>query len=222
MTHVPMKGPSTALVAEGIPPISARLLEKIRKWEYVELSDILAETQHKAEEDQFSLNGPQNQIILVQSADQLRKKRKQITDMESWLQAFSVLAAALTVVPSTSKEESTGLLAHMYLVTQIARDLHGLQWCKYDREFREWAAATSTRVWGTLNLTIYGRCLVSTQGPVRPVVPNDHPLWLEKRGKAGKHKNKACYKYNYEISCGRSEQECRFEHICWHCGAQGQ
>ena len=94
-THGPSKGPPTTLLAEGIPPILTRLLERISKWEHVDSSDILTEIQHKTEDSQFSLSSSQSQIILVQSADQFKKKKKQITDMESWLQAFSVFAAAL-------------------------------------------------------------------------------------------------------------------------------
>ena len=51
-THGPSKGLPTTLLAEGIPPISTRLLERIRKWEYMDLSDILTEIQHKTEDSQ--------------------------------------------------------------------------------------------------------------------------------------------------------------------------
>lgn len=203
--------------AEGIPPIATRLLEIIRRWDYVDLSDLLSESAGKHPE----ISAPQNQVILVQSLDQMRRKRKQISDIESWLQAFSMYAAALAAEPSTTKEESTGLFAHMYLITQIAKDLGGLTWYKYDREFRERAAATNTRVWGTLNLSIYGRCLAMPQPPA--TIPNDCPAWRnrpEKKGRPGKQKNKACFKYNLEISCGRSEVDCFYDHVCWHCGAK--
>ena len=109
------KGPSTAVLADRIPPISSRLLEKVRKWEYIDLSDILTETQHKAEtENHLSLAS-------AQSSDQLRRKRKQVMDIESWLQAFAIYAVALASNKSTIKEETTGLCAHMHLITQITK-----------------------------------------------------------------------------------------------------
>ena len=39
---------ATVVVAEGIPPVSCRLVEKIRKWEYVNLMDLLKDpsTEH--------------------------------------------------------------------------------------------------------------------------------------------------------------------------------
>ena len=43
---------------------------------------------------------------------------------------------------ATTKEEATGLVAHLHIIIQLSRDL-GSQWQKYDRDFREWAAAKS-------------------------------------------------------------------------------
>ena len=204
---------STTVIAEGIPPIATKLLEKIQRWEYVDLSDLLSEASSKV--DDMPTYTTQNQVILVQSVDQIKRKKKQILDIETWLQAFSIYAAALTAHSSTSKEESTGLLAHMYLVTQISRDLRGSQWYRYDKEFREWAAAKNLRVWGTLNLAIYGRCLSMPSFIASSAY--DHPLPKQKqdrRGKPGKQKKKACWRYNFEVSCGRSESECFYKHSC--------
>lgn len=36
---------------------------------------------------------------------------------------------------------------------------------EYDMEFREWAAAKGTKVWGELNLAIYGHCLAALPTP---------------------------------------------------------
>ena len=50
---------------------------------------------------------------LVQTVDQIKKKRKRINDVASWMQAFTVYMAALTSCEGTSKEEAAGLAAHM-------------------------------------------------------------------------------------------------------------
>lgn len=202
------KGPSTAVITEGIPPISARILEKIRRWEYVDLADLLSESAGKTSE--FS-DCPGDQVILVQSLDQVRRKKKQIVDISTWLQAFSIYAAALVADPSTTKEESTGLCSHMFLITQIEKDLGGLKWYKYDKEFRERAAATNTRIWGILNLTIYGRCLAAPQLPMSSPNHIDRPAKgrPEKKNRPGKYRNKACFKYNFEISCGKNQKRRR-------------
>ena len=55
----------------------------------------------------------------------------------------------------TSKEEAAGLAAHMHLILQLLKDLGGLQWLKYNQEFREWAAAKDIRRWANLYANIW-------------------------------------------------------------------
>ena len=108
----------------------------------------------------------------------------------------------------------------MYLVSQISRDLKGLQWLRYDREYREWAAAKGVCVWGTLNLSVYGRCLaMPVLPPQQPALPSPSQKGSS-RSKSTPRKSKACFKYNFEASCGRTEQKCFFDHTCWYCSAK--
>ena len=53
--------------------------------------------------------------------------------------------AVLASDPATSKEESVGLMAHQDVILQIAKELSFAQALKYDRKFREWAAARDIR-----------------------------------------------------------------------------
>lgn len=209
----------TIVITEGIPPIPTKLISRIRSWQYIDFADILTCTL-SGPEDASALTTPiSNQIIMVQSMEEVRKKRKQVIDLASWLQGFAAYAAALTSDPATTHEQSTGLFAHAHVITQIAKDLRGMQWYRYDREFREWAAAKGCRVWGVLNLPIYGRCMVPA-APNPPTPPTSG--YVGKSGKGKKRpgsRNKACYKYNFEGSCGRSATECFYDHVCWHCGA---
>ena len=50
-------------------------------------------------------------------------------------------ASTLFSATSTIKPESAGLLAHIFSVLQLAKDLGGSQWLCYDRSFSKWAAA---------------------------------------------------------------------------------
>ena len=56
--------------------------------------------------------------------------------------------AALASDKITTKEESVGLVAHQHIILQIAKELSPAQALKYDREFREWAAARDIKKWG--------------------------------------------------------------------------
>ena len=90
---------AAVLVVEGLPPISTKLLDKIRRWEFVDLSLLLHDPSSKAEELLWQQKG---QVMIVQSIEQAQRRRKQITDIFSWTKAFAIYCAALS-----SAEETT-------------------------------------------------------------------------------------------------------------------
>ena len=99
--------------------------------------------------------------------------------------------------------------------------LGSLKWLQYDQQYREWAAASGKRVRREVNLSIYGRCLCTpTPSISEREMRLDKPQTQSKKEPCkSKGKNKACFKHNFEISCGRTEQECFFDHVCWYCAA---
>ena len=135
----------TVVVTEGIPPVACRLVEKIRKWEYVNLGDLLKD--HSQPEQLVVVNG---QIMPLQSGQ--KQSSRTITDILFWLQAYSVFSAILLSCEDTSTEEAAGLAADSYLILQMSKDLQGPQWLTYNQSFREWAAAKNIRKWGGAQL----------------------------------------------------------------------
>ena len=164
LPHLQYPLPSKVLavvVTEGIPPVACWLVEKIRKWEYVNLLK-----DHSSSEQFVVVNG---QVVPIQSG-QKPQSPKTITNILSWLQAFSVLSAILLSSAETSKEEAAGLAAHSCLILHMSKDLQGPQWLHCDQNFRKWAVAKNIRKWRELNFTIYGHCLAAQQ-PHPPVFP---------------------------------------------------
>lgn len=194
---------ATVVVTEGIPPVSCRMVEKIRKWEYINLMDLLKDP---TTEQLVLVNG---QLVAMRT-DQRSRSSKSIPDIFQWLQAFSVFSAVLLSSDDTTKDEAAGLAAHAYIIIQMSKDLQGSQWYQYDQNFREWAAAKGIRKWGEINFTIYGRCL-ATQHPHYPELPSAGP---------GKQKRKfdgtVCYRWNDGWSCNKAT--CRYAHKCRTCG----
>ena len=86
---------------------------------------------------------------MVDPQSQFNRHKKQITDLPTWIQAFSIYAAGLAAASSTTKEQVMGLMAHMFLMVQLSGDLGGNHWLQYDKDFREWAAAKKLKVWGS-------------------------------------------------------------------------
>ena len=64
-----------------------------------------------------------------------------ISDILSWLQAFSIYTAILVSADTTTKEEAAGLAAYKNLKLQLSKHFKGPRWPKYDQSYREWAAA---------------------------------------------------------------------------------
>lgn len=196
-----------------MPPIPTKVLEKIQRWEYIELATLLDGATYDTGNVTLCHNGD---LLVLEASDRVQSKKKTITDIVTWLQAYTRFMAALVSADSTSKVESVGLIAHLHLILQLHRDLAGPQWLRYDKEFREWAAARGVRKWGELNLTIYGRCL-SGQSLPRETARGQSTHYPGDKRKGTMHTSElACFKWNFGEGCSKSP--CRFPHTCLHCG----
>ena len=84
------------------------------------------------------------------------------------MQAFSIYAVGLAEASSTTKEQVVGLMAHMFLMVQLSRDLGGSHWLQYDKVLQEWAAAKTLESLGgaeSFNLWMSSHSATSTAGP---------------------------------------------------------
>ena len=173
---------SSVVLTEGLPPITSKLLDKIQRWEFIDLSSLLScDPSVKSDTVAFTQEG--QHILVVDPQSHINRRKKQILDLPTWVQAFSIYAAGLAAASSTTKEQVMGLMAHMFLMVQLSRDLGGSHWLQYDKDYREWAAAKNLRVWGELNLSIYGRCLAIQQRPLLAPRPDSFKRSSEKRAK---------------------------------------
>ena len=64
----------------------------------------------------------------------------------------------LVSADATSREEAAGLAAHMFQIIRLSR-VRGFKWLRYDTEYRQWEAAKNVKIYGGMNMSIYGRCL---------------------------------------------------------------
>lgn len=204
----------TSIIADGMPPIPTKILEKIQRWEYIELSTLLEGASYESPSVTVSHDG---QLLVLETTDKAKSRRKTISDVTMWVQAYTRFMAALVSADTTTKQESVGLAAHLHLILQLYKDLAGPQWLRYDKEFREWAAARGVRKWGELNLTIYGRCLSGQQSlSVPKEVHSQGTRHIgDKRRNTGHGGEAACFKWNFGEGCNKTP--CRFSHTCLHC-----
>lgn len=78
-------------ISEVIRPVSAKLVQLIQGWRYVELEDLL-QSQQKDPED---LPNHQEGVVLFQLVESAKKKRTKITDLADWMEAFAVFFVAV-------------------------------------------------------------------------------------------------------------------------------
>ena len=194
-----------------MPPLPLKLLDKIRKWDYVDLTLLLDDHSSKPPED-YPIMG-NNQIVVI-DPDRAQRRRKQISDIFTWMKAFSRYVAALTSCESTTSAQATGLVAHLHLILQLSQEL-GPQWQKYDIDYRQWAAARNIRQWGDLNFSIYGHCLSSQQR--FPTSPKPSSSSIGSKRAANQD---GCYRWNSKGRCDRVN--CPFAHRCLLCGGHHQ
>ena len=129
-----------AYVGDGMPPVPAKLAAKIRRWEFVEMGELLPEF-WVAPRDGEGDNK-------VRRARQGRK----VADLCTWLQCYAVYMAVLgpqepQVIPD--------LMACMGLVIRVSKDHEGLGWVRYDSAFRRQAALSGNKRWSVLIPTLF-------------------------------------------------------------------
>ena len=93
----------------GTPPLPTKVIEKILSHEYIELADLLPEQLHLSTTSIYN-----SLVILPESAySTQRRKRRQIPDIGTWVQVYSVYMLVLaTFVPNKLPE----LIAYQLLI----------------------------------------------------------------------------------------------------------
>ena len=138
-----LPSPTSVFIGEGLPVVPGRLAERIRKWAFVEMHELLPEllTNHNAEEGR--------------ERSRARAGRKRTLDINAWLQCFGVF---VSVVAKESPEAVPELMAYMGTMIRASQEYEGAAWATYDVGFRRQAAATGQRDWSRVNSSLYAIC----------------------------------------------------------------
>ena len=92
-------------------------------------------------------------VILPESAySTQRRKRRQIPDIATWVQVYTIYMLVLaTSVPDQLPE----LIAYQLLIAQHSRRFEYPSWLRYDMEFRQWAAMNNYLTWSQIHPQYY-------------------------------------------------------------------
>ena len=90
-----------------------KLAEKARAWQYINLVELLPSKPYCVQDEWSLLQQAQadGQVVLVQSMEQLKRSKRDIADILSWVEAFTTLIAINRCICSPTHG---GLLAAGY------------------------------------------------------------------------------------------------------------
>ena len=137
------------VLSSALPPISAKLAQKIRSQQYVAMKELLS--------DNMALHS-QLEDFPAQTA--LAACPHRLREIESPLSCFFCFLAYIAV--RTSGKETRDMLTYARLVIREAQCHGGAGWLEYDKWFRQQQAALATpQPWNELNASLHAATVMS-------------------------------------------------------------
>lgn len=184
------------LPASGLPPIPSHLVQAIRELKFVDLHDLLPEA---LRESQFSKTR--------ESKDEKDKKKKFIINTPlDWAVAFATYTG---VAVHCKPERAFELAAYASIVLNLARDVKGTAWSRYDLVFRQAAAGNHQLPWHRREPDIWLTAAMEASAlpSTRPASHLDQP--------PAQRSSQICKRWN-RGSC--TYPLCKYRHVCFGCG----
>lgn len=219
------------VLSEALPVVPAKLANRIRKGEYVEMAELLKDNVEA-----------ERRRLAVGDGGVSRVSRREVPDFESWLQCFSSYAA---IVATQHPHKARELWAYQALMIAEHRKCGGRGWLLYDAAFRQQIASLEATDFSKVNQGLYAttflayggrgqfcaRCMSSDHAQEECALhPNREVPVVQLQDNRGRHRREeqveqrrrrgrrgACYAFN-DGRC--AVPFCRFEHVCSVCGGE--
>ena len=229
---------SRFLIGPGLPTLPKALLEKIQRWEYVDMTELLPTS--SADDSTLPANGTPARFSLFPGCEIIRPKKRQIHSIAQWVQGFAVYMAAIVVRHPSAVLE---LLAYMLTIIKASQQYDGMYWRAYDTHYRISAAATGNKNWSRLDTDLYTRFFTGRAklvnacsqcdstahssfdcplSDVRKGLSRKRPIHVSATSVATSRKKPkswptdVCAEFNARGSCS-FEERCKFRHVCGDC-----
>lgn len=224
-------GGSVRLVAH----LSESLLMKIRRGLYVEFSSLLPVStidgrDHPSRRVEISTDDSSDAITVATS----QPARRKVDDLPSWLEAWTVFAAAST---AANPQRALQLWAYQDLILSAARRYRFEAVMEYDRSFRRLAEKEPSVRWDRRDPDLYSAAFTGqgvaaagrpaperfVAGSGQPFRNGGAPVRRSAPGSSAAHNQRffatpdgvpICRNYNTK---GCTIAHCRFAHICFRC-----
>ena len=224
----------------GLPAVPQKVVKKILGGEYIDMAELLPDA-WRMEELMFTSQSAQTCPGAVRAAN----RKRPVTDILTWVECFSVLAA---IVTAKCPERAGHLFAYQRSVVRASQLFEGPAWVSYDSQFRRKASLTGSWEWGVSDTALYNECFTGraktkqycriclsdghmerhcplatpTTGqpaPVMPTVPRPpfQQTEQEPNRRADRKVVELCGRFNKYTGNDCTFNDCRFAHICSRC-----
>ena len=146
----PASGSPGVYVGEGLPPVPIKLAERIQRWDFVEMAELLPEYWGVV---------PGTKLGAETTSTTKLARKKKVTNIMTWVQCFVVYTS---VMAAKHPEATPELMAYLICILRVSQDFGGMAWVNYDAAFRRQAAATSNRQWSRVNPSLYSICFAGS------------------------------------------------------------
>ena len=141
------------VLSEALPVVSGKLVRRILKAEYIDMAELLKDNM-EAERRRCATEG-------APPGATSRSARREIPDVLSWLQCFTLYTA---VVVSRHPEKIKELLAYQAMIISEARRCGGRGWLLYDAAFRQQMTSFEAVDFGRINQSLYSTTFLAYGG----------------------------------------------------------
>ena len=125
-------------------PVPAKLAQRIRRKEFVDMALLLPECLSQLTEDRPK-SDPREET-------KGKKARRKVVNILQWVECFHTY---ISVVVVQQPSRVADLLGYASLIVHAARKFKGDGWVQYDRNFRKRAAAAPTEPWAGINQSLW-------------------------------------------------------------------
>lgn len=152
----PMVSGSAFRFSTTAPPIPAKLANKVRSLQFVDLKDFLPDN-ISVFRSMEKLDSPQ----IASFPTSARPKFREVNSLLTWVTCFSTYVAILA---SSHPHLVQSRLAYMSIIIREARKNGGDGWKAYDTIFRQNAAEDPTADWSRLDSSLHATTFIADRG----------------------------------------------------------
>jgi len=199
-------------LVSNLPLLSAKLVELIQEGSFVDFAWFLVLEDGPSDGDWRQVQSDNGDGT---SGGTSSRKRawKEVPDILTWSTCFSLFQTAWGRADPKMYEP---LMAYRESIVRLAKRHPWQQVVKYDRRFRQEAARRNDVKWGEQKTCLVLDMMCNTPQGEKQAHGNSGPS----QRKADQKKRGACFRHNKANCTCTYGTQCRFLHVCSHCGGE--